>query len=119
MLRRMRDKRRFRAAEGVVMGKPTKKEENRVYAEIEAFFAMARLDVELMDLERRNELRKSVPEGWRTVDSDHPTRPRKVQVSLRLDKDVAGWFWQQGQGYQSRINAVLRAFMLAKRAEAV
>jgi uncharacterized protein (DUF4415 family) len=47
------------------------------------------------------------------------TRPRKVQLMLRLEKDVAGWFWQQGQGYQSRINAVLRAFMLAKRAEAV
>ena len=101
------------------MGKPTKQEENRVEAEIRAFFEMARLDLELADLERRNALRKSIPEGWRTVESDHPTRPRKVQVSLRLDKDVAGWFWQQGQGYHSRINAVLRAFMLAKRAEAV
>ena len=44
MLRRMRDNRRFRTAEGVVMGKPTKQEENRVEAEIRAFFEMARLD---------------------------------------------------------------------------
>ena len=101
------------------MGKPTKQEENRVEAEIEGVLRDGPARPRAADLERRNALRKSIPEGWRTVESDHPTRPRKVQVSLRLDKDVAGWFWQQGQGYQSRINAVLRAFMLAKRAEAV
>jgi uncharacterized protein (DUF4415 family) len=115
----MRDIPSANASEGVAMGKPTKKEESRVYAEIDAFFALARLDLEMMDLERRNKLRKGVPPGWRTVEKDHPTRPRKVQITLRIDKDVVGWFWQQGQGYQSRINAVLRAFMLAKRAEAV
>lgn len=34
----------------------------------------------------------------------------KASVSLRLDADVLAWFKAQGPGYQTRINAVLRAF---------
>ncbi|HJU09132.1 MAG TPA: BrnA antitoxin family protein [Rhodanobacteraceae bacterium] len=34
----------------------------------------------------------------------------KTAVSLRIDQDVLDWFKTQGPGYQSRINAVLRAF---------
>jgi len=29
---------------------------------------------------------------------------------LRIDPDVLAWFKAQGPGYQTRINAVLRAF---------
>lgn len=36
-----------------------------------------------------------------------PKRP----LSLRLDVDVVDWFRDQGPGYQTRINAVLRAFV--------
>ena len=36
-------------------------------------------------------------------------RPKKA-VSLRLDPDVVEWFKEQGEGYQTRINAVLRLF---------
>ena len=36
--------------------------------------------------------------------------PAKVLVSLRVDQDVLDWFKAQGAGYQTRINAVLRAF---------
>ena len=39
----------------------------------------------------------------------------KVPVSVRLDRDVLEWFKEQGPRYQSRINAVLRAFMAAHR----
>jgi uncharacterized protein (DUF4415 family) len=31
-------------------------------------------------------------------------------VSLRIDVDVLEWFKSRGSGYQTRINAVLRAF---------
>jgi uncharacterized protein (DUF4415 family) len=41
--------------------------------------------------------------------------PRKQQVTLRLDTDVLQWFKDQGKGYQSRINALLRAYMEAHR----
>ena len=34
----------------------------------------------------------------------------KASISLRVDADVLKWFKAQGPGYQTRINAVLRAF---------
>jgi uncharacterized protein (DUF4415 family) len=36
--------------------------------------------------------------------------PPKASVSLRIDVDVLEWFKSRGSGYQTRINAVLRAF---------
>ncbi|GLQ87147.1 BrnA antitoxin family protein [Dyella flagellata] len=42
-------------------------------------------------------------------------RPVKVQKTLRLDADVLEWFEQGGAGYQTRINAVLRAYVQAKK----
>jgi uncharacterized protein (DUF4415 family) len=41
--------------------------------------------------------------------------PPKQSVSLRLDVDDLNWFKSQGAGYQTRIDAVLRAFMDAAR----
>ena len=37
----------------------------------------------------------------------------KRAISLRVDEDVLSWFKKQGPRYQSRINAVLRAYMSA------
>ena len=34
----------------------------------------------------------------------------KVPVTLRLDSDVLDWFKGEGDGYQTRMNAVLRAY---------
>jgi uncharacterized protein (DUF4415 family) len=42
-----------------------------------------------------------------------PVVPRKAAISLRLDAEVLDWFKAQGGGYQTRINAVLRAYMEA------
>lgn len=36
----------------------------------------------------------------------------KTLLSLRVDADVIEWFKAQGGGYQSRMNAVLKAYML-------
>ena len=36
--------------------------------------------------------------------------PAKAAISLRLDADVLDWFKAQGPGYQTRINAILRAY---------
>ncbi len=36
--------------------------------------------------------------------------PPKASISLRVDRDVLEWFRTQGAGYQSRMNAVLKAF---------
>lgn len=40
---------------------------------------------------------------------------RKESVHLRVDPDVLAWFRQQGQGYLTRMNAVLRAYMEGQR----
>lgn len=36
---------------------------------------------------------------------------RKRQLTLRIDSDVLEWYRRQGPGYQTRINALLRAYM--------
>jgi uncharacterized protein (DUF4415 family) len=36
--------------------------------------------------------------------------PPKTCISLRIDSDVLDWFKAQGPGYQTCMNAVLRAF---------
>lgn len=38
----------------------------------------------------------------------------KKSVSLRLDADVLDWFKSQGRGWQTRMNAVLKAYMEAR-----
>ena len=43
--------------------------------------------------------------------------PRKQQLTIRLDSDVLAWLKGQGKGYQSRINAILRACYEAHRDE--
>jgi uncharacterized protein (DUF4415 family) len=40
---------------------------------------------------------------------------RKEQLTLRIDSDVLEWFRKQGQGYQTKINALLRAYMEAHK----
>ncbi len=35
----------------------------------------------------------------------------KRQLTLRLDSDVVEWFKKQGSGYQTQMNALLRAYM--------
>lgn len=37
-------------------------------------------------------------------------QPPKTAISLRIEQDVLEWFKAQGPGYQTRINAVLRAY---------
>ena len=42
-------------------------------------------------------------------------RSSKSLLSLRVDSDVLSWFRSQGPGYQSRMNALLRAYMQAHK----
>lgn len=43
---------------------------------------------------------------------------RKAQLTLRIDGDVLDWFRQQGRGYQTQINSLLRAYMEAHKQDA-
>jgi len=40
---------------------------------------------------------------------------RKAQLTLRVDHDVLEWFRKRGRGYQTQINALLRAYMEAHK----
>ncbi len=39
----------------------------------------------------------------------------KTAVTIRLDQQVLEWFKSKGPGYQTRINALLRAYMEAHK----
>jgi uncharacterized protein (DUF4415 family) len=39
----------------------------------------------------------------------------KQAISLRIDQDILTWFRDRGPGYQTRMNAVLRAFVDAQQ----
>lgn len=41
----------------------------------------------------------------------------KQPVTLRLDADVLEWFKSQGQGYQTRINNLLRRYMESQQSQ--
>jgi len=52
---------------------------------------------------------------WKTAELVLPQR--KPVVTIRLDADVLAWLKGQGKGYQTRINAILRAYMKGHESE--
>lgn len=42
----------------------------------------------------------------------------KTQLTLRLDSDVIAWYKGQGRGWQTQMNALLRAYMEECEAQA-
>jgi uncharacterized protein (DUF4415 family) len=55
-----------------------------------------------------------LPENWEsTVELGLPAPAQPVNI--RIDAAVLQWFRSHGPGYQTRINAVLRAFVDARR----
>jgi uncharacterized protein (DUF4415 family) len=50
-------------------------------------------------------------EFWRNIDEP----AAKEAISIKLDRDILTFFRKQGRGYQTRINAVLRSYMRARR----
>jgi uncharacterized protein (DUF4415 family) len=52
---------------------------------------------------------RDVPRDWHRGAEAVTPRP-KVPVSIRLDADLVEFFRAQGRGWQTRMNAVLRAY---------
>lgn len=52
------------------------------------------------------------PEDWADAIAHRglPLPGRKEQIALRVDADVLSWFRAQGTGWQTRMNAVLKAY---------
>jgi uncharacterized protein (DUF4415 family) len=77
-----------------------------------------------VDAQSDNDIRRAIrrdPDAAPEVDaawfrSARVVMPEPKQaVSLRLDREVMDWFKRQGKGYQTRINAVLRAYVNSQR----
>jgi len=62
-----------------------------------------KLSKEHPELDLKHVVRTIVRKGLQPV-------PPKTSLALRVDADVVEWFKAQGPGYQTRMNAVLRAF---------
>lgn len=94
-------------------------ERKRSKAEERAFagFHDALFELEALRLEMTTDFMRlkfdNVPDGWASVESHYPVRPKKVRINATYDEDVAKFFRTMGNGYQARMNGVLRAYMLA------
>lgn len=51
-----------------------------------------------------------IPEAWHEIATECAPKKR-VRVTMAVEEDVLKFFRSMGQGYQPRMNAVLRAFM--------
>ncbi len=56
---------------------------------------------------------------WSNAERGKYFRPVKKLLSVRLDADVIEWFKNRGSGYQTRINAALREYMLSNGKKSV
>jgi uncharacterized protein (DUF4415 family) len=75
----------------------------KLQAELEALAAMPESEIDTTEM----------PEiaDWSGALRGAFYRPIKKPLSLRIDADVIDWFQRQGQGYQTKMNAVLREYV--------
>ena len=59
-----------------------------------------------------------IPRAWFEI-AQRPVVPQKAKLTLRIDEDIVAFFRATGRGHLSRMNAVLRVFMLARLAGVV
>ena len=57
-----------------------------------------------------------LPEGWESTVELGAPEPRQ-SIHIRVDASVLRWFKSHGPAYQTRMNAVLRAFVQARQRE--
>ena len=74
--------------------------------ELEALAKMPDREIDTSDIPSLS------PSAWKNAVRGRFYKPVKQAVSLRLDADVIAWLRQHGEGYQTRLNALLRTAML-------
>lgn len=79
-------------------------------AELKRLASLPDDEIDFSDIPELDEAWFAEAEVW--------TPPAKKQITLRLDEDIVAYFKEQGKGYQTRMNAVLRAFVDAKKKRA-
>ncbi len=88
------------------------KAEERAYAELQE--VLHQLEGVRTDMVLAFERLKfdNMPFEWASVERLAPVRQRKVRIHTSYDADVAKFFRSMGDGYQARMNLVLRTYML-------
>jgi len=54
------------------------------------------------------------PEFWEGAKIGRFYRPRKTQISFRIDEEILAWLKSKGEGHLTRINEILRERMVAE-----
>jgi uncharacterized protein (DUF4415 family) len=54
-------------------------------------------------------------EYWRNAAVGKYYRPRKIQISFRIDNEILDWLKSKGEGHLSRINDILRQRMTREK----
>ena len=86
--------------------------EQRVHAPTKTDFARVRAKSEAeleRDIANDPDFSNEPADWYERAEAMVPAQ--KKSLSIRLDGDVLEWFKSRGPGYQTRINAVLRAFV--------
>lgn len=86
----------------------------RTKAEMEYYREALEMNAEFCEAHGQGEV-MAQPAGWAQVEAAHPVHPPRQRLTLRLDEDVIKWFRAMGCGYQGRMNAVLRYYMVSRR----
>jgi uncharacterized protein (DUF4415 family) len=82
----------------------------KIFSDLNKLREMKDEDIDYSDIPETDE------EFWRDAKVIFPAKKRVL--CIRLDEDVVEWFKAKGKGYQTRINAVLKAFKEAHSREA-
>lgn len=90
--------------------KSTGRTSAKIEREIEALKKMPDSEVDFSDIPLQN----ADDPRWKNAIVGRFYRPIKIPIALRLDADVLAWLKSQGEGYQSRINEILRRQMMAE-----
>ncbi|MEM6621843.1 MAG: BrnA antitoxin family protein [Pseudomonadota bacterium] len=72
---------------------------------------MGTLEEIQMEMAIRRRGKNIVPKDWPGVADYTPCGKPKKRMTIRLEAEVLDWYQALGQGYQNRINAVLKAYM--------
>lgn len=75
---------------------------------------LAKLDALPADQIDTSDIPELTDEQWAGAVQGRFYRPIKQQITARLDADVLAWLKAGGQGYQTRMNAILRRAMIAE-----
>ena len=81
-----------------------KKVSGRIAKEIEVLRHIKDEDIDLTDIPDTADWSKAVVGKF--------YRPVKKPVTVRLDADIVAWLKSQGDGYQTRLNKLLRQAMM-------